>query len=314
MKYYERMKVFNKKIKDYADGRFLYVYFWAFIQYIRNGTTFGNFILYNLADKSFSERNKYIGKRERLHYEKIFNRKNTDLFVGKSNFNRIFSEFLNRDFIYLKECTYKEFENFVKKHPTFFVKPNWLCEGSGIEKTTISDNFEDEFKKFTQKDIIFEEPIVQHEKLEKLNSSSVNTIRVSTLRINNETVVLAASLKVGSGESCTDNIDNGGIACPIDINSGIVKAYGFDMEGNKYLKHPVSNIVLPGFEIPYWDQVISLAKNGAKVVDGVDWIGWDIAITPKGVVFVEGNTDQGVDIIQLNNQGLNPKIKALLKK
>ena len=47
-----------------------------------------------------------------------------DNFIDKAKFNRVFGEFVKRDFISLKEAGFDEFAGFAKKHPVFMAKTN----------------------------------------------------------------------------------------------------------------------------------------------------------------------------------------------
>ena len=62
-----------------------------------------------------------------------------------------------------------------------------------------------------------------------------------------------------------------------------------DENAISFEKHPDSGIDIIGFEIPRWKEAISLAKELATVVKGQRYIGWDLALTEKGWVMVEGN-------------------------
>ena len=67
------------------------------------------------------------------------------------------------------------------------------------------------------------------------------------------------------------------------------------------------------------DKFIELAKKASLVVDEVRYVGWDIAVTDKGPVIIEGNEYPGHDIYQLpvhrtNNIGVLPKFEESLGK
>ncbi len=316
MNIFQRISVFNDKIKSKSESNIAYIYFWGLIQYVFKGMKFGDFLGYELEKKSLHERNTYISARDRHKYEKMFNYKNTELLLNKVEFDKMFSEFLKRDFFFAKENPFEDFAKFVEKHPTFFAKKIWACEGQGIEKVTITEatDLNELYKEYTSDFVLLEEPVVQHHKMAELNSASVNTIRVSTIKHNGTVHILAASLRIGNGKGCTDNLHGGGICCAIDIESGITKSAGFNNNGDVLYKHPYTNAAVIGFQIPFWNEVIETTKKCAKIIDGVNWIGWDVAITENGPVIIEGNTDQAPDLIQLGNCGLNPKIKEILKK
>ena len=70
--------------------------------------------------------------------------------------------------------------------------------------------------------------------------------------------------------------------------------------------------------IPYWKEAVALCKEAALVIPQIRYCGWDVAITPEGPVFIEGNHLPGHDIYQLPAQvpdrigGMLPKFKEIL--
>ena len=46
----------------------------------------------------------------------------------------------------------------------------------------------------------------------------------------------------------------------------------------------------PGTQIPYWDEVKRMCLDAMHVVPQVRFVAWDVAITPDGPVFIEGNS------------------------
>ena len=51
--------------------------------------------------------------------------------------------------------------------------------------------------------------------------------------------------------------------------------------------------------IPYWKESLETCLKAAKMVDGLGYVGWDIAVTPNGPVLIEGNHFPGHDILQM---------------
>ena len=62
-----------------------------------------------------------------------------------------------------------------------------------------------------------------------------------------------------------------------------------DKKKHVYEKHPVTGCEIPGFQFPYWNEVLEMCKKASFEIPEVGYIGWDVAITPTGPVFVEGN-------------------------
>lgn len=137
--------------------------------------------------------------------------------------------------------------------------------------------------------------ITQHDEMARMNPKSVNTIRIVSVQGK----VFAAVLRVGKGDSEIDNLSAGGIACPMDIETGIITGKGRDYLGNEYVMHPLTDVVFPGFKIPNWDKAMELVENTSKAITGIPVIGFDIAITKNGAAIVEINEGTEIEVLQV---------------
>lgn len=309
----ERIKRLNENIDKYADGRRIRMYPLILIENAVYKIPSKFFFDYKFYSKTFHERRKYLSNSDGKKLEAM-NDKNTEILLSKYKFDENFREYLGRDFLYVPNSTFEDFEDFCRKHPTFMKKTNWACEGLGIEKYTIKENEDLKvlYKSCADEYILLEEVLKQHHKMSEINPSSVNTIRVTTLYHNDKVNVIATALRIGVG-GVTDNLHGGGLCASVDTETGIIKSFGCDAHGNEYIKHPVTGAIIPGFQIPNWDKVISLSVEAAQRIPQFKWVGWDVAVTESGAVLIEGNTNQGIDLIQIGNKGLKPDIKKILE-
>jgi len=140
--------------------------------------------------------------------------------------------------------------------------------------------------------VVIELAIEQHPVLACLNPSSVNTLRVWVASDGNEPHVLGAFLRVGRAGSEVDNTSRGGLACPVDLESGRIReAIDLSPMRRTYETHPDTGATLPGTEIPDWPQCVALAKNALRVLPGAVFAGLDIAVSMEGPVVVEYNVE-----------------------
>ena len=102
--------------------------------------------------------------------------------------------------------------------------------------------------------------------------------------------IVYAAIRIGQKGTDMDNVDCGGMACPIDLETGKISACGADKKGNVYKKHPESGIELVGFEIPFFDEAKKICMEASKKIPEMKYIAWDVAITESGPVFIEGNS------------------------
>lgn len=145
-----------------------------------------------------------------------------------------------------------------------------------------------------------EEMIQQHPEM-CFNNKSVNTIRVYTvLDAKGEPHIIKALLRAGCGESIVDNVHaSGGRLYPVDDNTGVITGGGFDVNySDEVYFHPGTDMVMIGRRIPNWNKVIELAKQSAKKLPQVRFIGWDIAVLKNDVELVEGNHNPDLELLE----------------
>lgn len=134
---------------------------------------------------------------------------------------------------------------------------------------------------------------VQHQDLNRLAPSAVNTVRIFTiLDSNNQCKLLGCRLRI-SINSPVDNLAAGNMAAPVDEATGTVCGPGVfsDITKSTCKVHPVTGVTLEGFQIPYWPETLALVRSAAELHPENRSIGWDIVITPDGPGLIEGNHD-----------------------
>lgn len=201
------------------------------------------------------------------------------------------------------EEVYKHCEN--KKE--LIIKPT-IQSGGGRDIKFISADNDQEMKEklarsisYYQKDFIIQEVLEQHDTLNKINPSSINTIRVMSFFNGNNVVVLSSVLRMGINGARIDNMSAGGISCGIHDN-GHLKSVAYDKYGNIFKKHPQGFIFKEGI-IPNYNDIKEVIKNEHKKFGHFRLISWDIAIEKDGYpVLIEFNLgSQGLNFHQLNN-------------
>src|SRR5699024_8778825 len=123
--------------------------------------------------------------------------------------------------------------------------------------------------------------------------SAVNTVRIITqLNKKDEVNILGCRLRISVNLS-VDNMAAGNLAAFIDQESGTVSGLAVysDVTKPDIEYHPVTNVRIPGFKIPFWQETLALAKEAALLHLQNRSIGWDIVITEKGPGLIEGNHD-----------------------
>lgn len=140
---------------------------------------------------------------------------------------------------------------------------------------------------------LIQERVQQHGKMRELHPHSVNTIRLVTFNNGGDVQVFSAGLRIGTKGRSLDNWTAGGILVGIDLESGRVREEGFYKPGygGRVGRHPQTDVPFSGFEIPYFNDALELAKGLHGYLYGIHSVGWDIAITEAGPIIIEGNDD-----------------------
>lgn len=234
----------------------------------------------------------------------------------KELFNTGFQGLVKRDFLYVPEHDFTAFEAFLRRHTQFMVKPVGGTMGRGIEKLCTAEvELEDLYAHCQEEKLLLEEVIQQHPALDAVNPSCVNTVRINAARGNDGRIrLIGACLKCGGAGAVTDNFHTGGVAYPLNLETGRVTGPGRNnLDVKDYICHPGTGLTMPGFAVPFWQEVKTCVTQGMDRVPSLGYVGWDVAITPDGPELIEGNYHwPGGNIIQFDGVGKYPLILECL--
>ena len=214
-------------------------------------------------------------------------------FDDKTQFNTLFAEQVRRSWVKAdKDLTEEALSSFLAGKESCLYKPLEGSSGQGIQKFSAADwrdlpAFMNKLKELG--DGILEELVVQHPVMAGMCPTSVNTIRVATLRGDKKEGIVYAFLRIGNGK-VMDNVDCGGMAARVDIDSGKLLTVAADKAGNVYDTHPMTGTPIIGFTVPYWEEAKAMCLEAMKKIPQMRFIAWDVAITADGPVFIEGNS------------------------
>lgn len=172
-----------------------------------------------------------------------------------------------------------------------------------------------------QRPMIVEEGLAQHPKLQALYPDSVNTIRVLTMLDLSDHLpfIVRAVQRIGTRRSGTvDNWSRGGMSALIDLDTGQLGRASRLPEGAElewFDTHPDTGAPIAGVEVPHWQQVRELVLHSARVLSFMEYIGWDIVVTPDGPVVLEANINTGMNVLQVHGPLLaDPRARAYYTK
>ena len=153
-----------------------------------------------------------------------------------------------------------------------------------------------------KKDIVIQGAIKQHESINAVNATSVNTIRVLSLLTQEQVKICSVILRMGIEGKRVDNISQGGIACGVD-SCGRLKKVAYNYKGEVFNEHPTSKIKFDSVTIPNFDRVCNLVKMTHPSIPDYRLVSWDIAVDQNGEpLLLEANLCYGeLNLHQLNN-------------
>ena len=215
-------------------------------------------------------------------------------FDDKAQFNELFKEYIPRKWLLITRDTDPEqLFALYRNQEALIGKPLEGSSGQGIQKYG-PDDWKDGPEAFLKTLLddgigILEEIVRQHPKMASLCPTSVNTCRIATLFGDKQEGIVYAFLRIGNGK-VMDNVDCGGMAARIDLDTGKLLTVGADKQGNTFIKHPMTNTSIIGFQIPFWEEAKAMCLEAARKVPEMRFIAWDVAITEQGPTFIEGNS------------------------
>ena len=214
-------------------------------------------------------------------------------FDDKAEFNTLFSDQVGRRWIKADDTLQEEeLGVFLKDLSSVLYKPLEGSSGVGIQKFERKDWAD--LSAFLNKiramgPGLLEELLQQHPDMARLCPTSVNTVRIATLLGDKQEGIVYAFLRIGNGK-VMDNVDQGGMAARVDLETGKLLTVAADKAGNVFDHHPITGTPIIGFTIPYFDKAKQMCLEAMHKVPQVRFVAWDVAITPEGPRFIEGNS------------------------
>lgn len=153
------------------------------------------------------------------------------------------------------------------------------------------------YESWRAENMLIEEYIGQHPRLNTIFSGCVNTIFFHTVLMSDghAEIVDRPFMMCGFGTaSCANAKDKFTIMIRPD---GTLDTYGFSREVDPYGytriqkadRHPDTGVIFDGFQLPYWEEMRKLAVESAEKLPELTYIKWDIAVSETGPVVIEGN-------------------------
>lgn len=216
-----------------------------------------------------------------------------------------------------EEFLQNNFDGFCKLNNGFGGKNIFQVEvinkGLQLNKSGISVS---DFVKFLGgRKFLIQERIVQHDDMNVLNPSCINTMRILTIRTGQTFHLYQVYLRIGINNNYVDNGMSGNIMVGVEKDSGALMEYAFadavNTADSKLDRHPQTMTVFKDFQIPYFEESIEMVKSLHLLFHQFYMIGWDIGITPDGPIVIEGNNITSLFPFQIFYGGLKSSFTDL---
>jgi len=155
---------------------------------------------------------------------------------------------------------------------------------------------------------VIESRIVQHPLMEEMSPLGLADVRI----IMCDDVPVMAMTRIPTRQSDGKaNLHQGALGVAIDIATGVTTNGQF--LGQPTELHPDSAAPLIGRTLPYWDEIVDLAKRAARTVP-LKYLGVDISISQDGPQLLEINVRPGLEIQNVNGCGMLPILQEITRQ
>lgn len=279
----------NKRSKPFvlADMVYNYLFYDVFPQ---------EYYHYGFYKKSAKDKRTYFTTRQYCRRRKELSKSDYEnvIFLDKYIFSKVFHDFYGRKCMLItKDTDKKAVMDFMQETKKAVYKPLVACEGEGIKSYSVDDyNSVEELCEAmlsANKGGILDEWLVQSEDMNKFYDKGVNCIRIYTFLHDGYFEFLDAKVSFGTNSDIVNATLGGNLFATVDVKTGVITSDLTDYTLALYKEHPVTHFNAKGTQLPCWESVLELAKKAAYRVPQVAYVGWDIALTTKGPVLIEGN-------------------------
>lgn len=271
---------------------------------LRYGASDENYLQFRFYGKDHHYRDSFITWRRNMRIMRETPSEVIGLFLDKVRFNKRFSKYIRRGWLDCLEADASEIRDFISRYPSVIIKPVDSACGVGIRKIYKEQYGCLDIAGLVGRKFIIEETIENRDDIARFNPSSLNTLRIVTVTDSKGNVhILTVVLRMGVGNSITDNAHTGGIACCIDSVTGRLQEYGRTFKDDKFYIHPTTGLKFAACCIPDIKECMAFVESMASEEPFARLVGWDVALTKNGMEVLEANIPPGEDLTELDLKG-----------
>ena len=311
---HKRLNLLAKTIAEKNNKSISYVKRDMIKNFLKYGIGYTDYFKGNYINLTEEEKKNYVTSKNYISVLRYLNPKEYRVLTfNKLVFNKLFKDYLKRDFIDIRTAKEEEIEKFIKNKKYIFAKPITDFGGHGITKIKTSKiKSIKSLKKqlLNKKQYLIENELKQHKILNEINPNCVSSFRIVTLYNKGKVYTFDNVLRIGLDNDPALACFDGDIRIDED---GTPVSKMWDDNGTLYDKHPLTGYEMKNLKkLPYAKEAIEMVKEAATLVPELRYIGWDVAITEDGPAIIEGNETPSYGPTQ--NYMLNPNTKGHLKE
>lgn len=282
---------------------------------------FDEFFMYDYPHLSLPERESIVPEYEKnVFCDRVNDHGFSRIFDSKWESFRVFQPYYDRDVALIDGIDSLNdgmLDHFLEEYTRFVLKPDSEACGRGItiiEGTSVEDSKQQirNILHHSKGRYVVEEIICQDERMAAFHPQSINTVRIPTIRYDNRVEIIHPFIRIGRGLAIVDNAGAGGIMGNIDKETGTVYV-ACDELNHSFETHPDTAVPIVGFVVPCWKEAMAFVKKLASTLPQVRYVGWDLALTERGWIMIEGN-DKGQFVFQIPSQmGFRSEFKRICK-
>lgn len=279
----------------------------------------GEYFMYDFAHKTRAEQSTFLADKAGRQMFPRFNDNKSLSFNTRNKWDvyQYLKPYYHREICLVTGPEHRDdLTALLKEKKRLFCKP--LC-GSLGEKTRIikesdvqtDEDFEKLLEYYAPEGFLAEELIRQSQFMMKLNPTSVNTLRIMSIRLDDRICMYFES-RIGEMFSIADNLNFKSLICGIDPENGTIIS-AFNKNRTPFERHPHTRALVVGAVIPRFSEAVELARELAGRFPGYRYLSWDLALTDDGWVIVELNGKGGICGFQeVYNCGIRRDIERYL--
>ena len=181
------------------------------------------------------------------------------------------------------------------------------------------DNFVSYVKSHASAGYQFQSRVSPHATVREMCGNRLATVRLLTIVRDGKPEILRACWKIPAGMHAADNFWRpGNLLAQLDLeNERVIRVIrSTDTTYEELTHHPDTGVRIQGAIVPNWPEVTRLAMDGAKLLEVLPLVGWDIAPVDSGAVLVEANVTPDFRLHQITDRRgmLDSDFKSFLQQ